>query len=525
MQPCEMLRLRMMLCRQAVVRNLPNTYSNQERRQLMSSPIGFHLFDGQNLAAVEQRGLESLQWSLISQITHGLASTAQGVRTKTGRAVGSRHLALFRPLLLPRRVVPFAIQDSSLATLVAVGDLAIDAAEVPLQVGACLQRRWQEWENIRACEWVIKTLQYGYVLPFLKDPPLLSTPVEFPVYRKGSDHHLALEAVVLDTVRAPSLPVTRSGQPFSGSCPTSSASQGSTSVPLQVFAGTSCISRMVSARWDPADMGSAVVPKEALQSFQQTLSGSLVSVMSDNLTVVAYLRKSGGTRSEPLSALAGMVLQWCESHSISLCPAFVPGHSNVIADVLSWEYVGSEWNLHPKICRKVFKVWGSPLVDVCQGTDSSSAPVCNSSSGSGNLATGCILFSVGQSRSVRLSGEGSHMTIVTPLWPQADWFHLLLDLLMDSPWVLPMWQSLLRQPHCPLFHGSPEKLHLYAWRLSNRSRPFFSVLFLCGLLSILFPSVTLSLKGRKLCLLGLGWRWLFVVFSQTKHTFSSSVNF
>ncbi|MPC48382.1 hypothetical protein E2C01_042154 [Portunus trituberculatus] len=68
MQPCEMLRLRMMMLRrQAVVRNLPNTYGDQERRQLRSSSVGPHLFDGQTLAAVEQWELESSQQSLVSQ--------------------------------------------------------------------------------------------------------------------------------------------------------------------------------------------------------------------------------------------------------------------------------------------------------------------------------------------------------------------------------------------------------------------------------------------------------------------------
>ncbi|MPC24914.1 hypothetical protein E2C01_018008 [Portunus trituberculatus] len=155
---------------------------------------------------------------------------------------------------------------------------------------------------------------------------------EETVFGYGSQHH-----------QSPSLPVTRSGQLFSGSGPTVSASQGSTSVTLEVFAGTSCI---------PST------------SFQQALSGSVVSVMSDNSTVVVYLRKSGGTRSEPLSALARMVLRWCESCSLSLCPVFVPGCRNVIVDVLNQECVGSEWTLHPKIYRKVFQVWGSPLVDL-----------------------------------------------------------------------------------------------------------------------------------------------------------------
>ncbi|MPC75780.1 hypothetical protein E2C01_070177 [Portunus trituberculatus] len=97
-------------------------------------------------------------------------------------------LLQFCPLLLLRRVVPFALEDSSVAALGAVRDLARDAAEVPLQVGACLQRHWQEW--------VVKTLWYDYVLPFHRDPPLSSAAVEFPSYREGLDCHLALEAVV-----------------------------------------------------------------------------------------------------------------------------------------------------------------------------------------------------------------------------------------------------------------------------------------------------------------------------------------
>ncbi|MPC33128.1 Superoxide dismutase [Mn], mitochondrial [Portunus trituberculatus] len=205
-------------------------------------------------------------------------------------------------------------------------------------------------------------------LLLLRDPPLSSTPVECPAYREGLDCHSALEAVVSEMLiegaiepvvnwaksdLSPSqrkqflgmvldsqslgLPVARLGQPVSGSCPTVSASQGSTSVPLEVFAGTSCIPSMVSARQAPADVGSA---------------------------------------------------------------AFV-------------------------LIRRVL-VRVRELRAVC-------------------------------------------MTLVASLWPQGDWFPLLLELLMDSPLILPMWRSLLRQPHHPLFHGSPEKLHLHAWRLSSVS--------------------------------------------------------
>ncbi|MPC48200.1 hypothetical protein E2C01_041970 [Portunus trituberculatus] len=209
--------------------------------------------DLSTLAVVEQRELESSQRSLVSQIARGLASSARGVRAKAGGAVGSRRLAPVASPLVPSPPAP--------------------------------KRHWQEWENISACEWVVKTLQYGYILPFHRDPPLSSTPMEFPAYREGSDCHSALEATVSEMLlkgaikpvpeetvfgygsrhrQSLSFPVARSGQPVSGSCPTVSASQGSTSVPLEVFAGTSCIPSMVSARQALADAGSEVVRKEAL---------------------------------------------------------------------------------------------------------------------------------------------------------------------------------------------------------------------------------------------------------------------
>ena len=82
-----------------------------------------------------------------------------------------------------------------------VRDLARDVGQVPLQVGACLQRHWGEWEGIGAGEWVVKTLSYGYVLPFIRDPPLSTSPVEFPAYKAGTVRHVALGLAVAEMVK------------------------------------------------------------------------------------------------------------------------------------------------------------------------------------------------------------------------------------------------------------------------------------------------------------------------------------
>ena len=59
------------------------------------------------------------------------------------------------------------------------------------------------------------------------------------------------------------------------------------------------------------------------------------------------------------------------------------------------------------------------------------------------------------------------MTLVAHLWPEKEWFADLLLLLTQPPLALPWWDSLLRQPHCNLFHQGVHKLNLHAWRLSS----------------------------------------------------------
>ena len=247
---------------------------------------------------------------------------------------------------------------------------------------------------------------------------------------------------------------------------------------------------LASGMWSPQEQELHINHLEllavfrALQFFRQDLMHSVVSIMSDNSTVVAHLRKAGGTRSESLSVLAGEVLRWCEGLSISLRPMFIPGRHNAIADVLSRECVGTEWSLHPVVCRFLFQVWGPPQVDLFATALNHRLPLYVSPlpdpkawrrDAFSFLWEGLDLYAFppfALLRSVLVRVRDSRcvrVTLVAPLWPQADWFPLLLDLLVDLPRTLPCWRSLLRQPHRRLFHNSPETLRLHAWRLSSVS--------------------------------------------------------
>ena len=82
----------------------------------------------------------------------------------------------------------------------------------------------------------------------------------------------------------------------------------------------------------------------ALQSFQELVAGRRVTTMCNNSTVVAYVIKQGGTVSHSLCSLASQLLKWSESLDVHLDARYLPGQSNVLADLLSrrGQVIGTE---------------------------------------------------------------------------------------------------------------------------------------------------------------------------------------
>ena len=103
-----------------------------------------------------------------------------------------------------------------------------------------------------------------------------------------------------------------------------------------------------------------------LQAFREDVIGHHVTAVCDNSTVVAYVNKQGGTVSWALCLLASRLLRWTESFDIHLDAGYLPGHANVLADVLSrrGQVVGTEWSLLPQVARSLLRVWGNPSIDL-----------------------------------------------------------------------------------------------------------------------------------------------------------------
>ena len=154
-----------------------------------------------------------------------------------------------------------------------------------------------------------------------------------------------------------------------------------------------------------------------LQAFQEDVAGHHVTAMCDNSTVVAYVNKQGGTVSWALCLLTSRLLRWTESFDVHLDARYLPGESNVLADVLSrrGQVVGTEWSLHPQVARAL-RAWGNPVCDLPQRE---AAPVLLASPGSPGSLRGCVSSSLGRPGSVRVpflcsgrSGDRSRPAVV-----------------------------------------------------------------------------------------------------------------
>jgi ribonuclease HI len=103
-----------------------------------------------------------------------------------------------------------------------------------------------------------------------------------------------------------------------------------------------------------------------VQAFQSTLRGKCITLFSDNSTVVAYIRKQGGTHSDTLCRLTWDFLQLCSHLGTELSPRHIPGKWNILADALSRadRLVQTEWTLHWDVVRTLVGMWDAPTVDL-----------------------------------------------------------------------------------------------------------------------------------------------------------------
>ena len=199
-----------------------------------------------------------------------------------------------------------------------------------------------------------------------------------------------------------------------------------------------------------------------LQHWAPLLHGCQVMIATDNSTVISYINKQGGTRSPTLLRLAVDLLLWLESQSIIVRARHIPGCLNVIADHLSRpnQPIPTEWSLHPEIVSHIFRVWGTPEVDMFATLSNSHLPRFMSPVPEPRALAVDALSQDWQGRSMYMfppfpllskvmqklrSTQVAEVILVAPWWPSQSWFPHLLRLCVEHPLVLPYRRDLLSQ--------------------------------------------------------------------------------
>ena len=80
---------------------------------------------------------------------------------------------------------------------------------------------------------------------------------------------------------------------------------------------------------------------------------------------VAYVNKTGGSKSEARDFVAKEILNWGISKNIWLTASHIPGINNSIADGLSrGESTNKEWSLDENTFKKLLNLWDSLEIDM-----------------------------------------------------------------------------------------------------------------------------------------------------------------
>ena len=222
----------------------------------------------------------------------------------------------------------------------------------------------------------------------------------------------------------------------------------------------------------------------SLQFFLPQVRGKSVLISSDNMTVVSYLRRQGGTHSLSLFQKVRDLLLWCRSLEITLTVRHLPGRLNVLADRLSRSSrpLVAEWALSKAVLFRVFHLLGTPTLDLFATRWNNRLPLYVSpvldpaafavdamsldwESIFGYAFPPFTLLPL-VLRKIR-SVASCCVILIAPLWPKRSWFTDLLDLLVDHPIPLPVVPDLLSQLPGRLLHPNPGFLRLHAWKLSS----------------------------------------------------------
>ena len=141
---------------------------------------------------------------------------------------------------------------------------------------------------------------------------------------------------------------------------------------------------------------------------------------------------------------------WLQTRDIATRARHIPGCLNVIADHLSWlnQPIITEWSLHRETVKRIFGMWGTPVVDMFATVHNTHPPQFMSPVPEPRAVVIDYLSQDWQGRSMymfppfpllnrviqklRTTQEGE-VILLAPWWPSQAWFPHILRLYVDHP--------------------------------------------------------------------------------------------
>ena len=185
---------------------------------------------------------------------------------------------------------------------------------------------------------------------------------------------------------------------------------------------------------------------------------------------------------ETLLRLVVALFMWLQAQNTVVRARHIPGCLNVIEDHLSRinQPISTEWSLHPEILRRIFGVWGTPVVDMFATVSISRLPQFISPVPEPRTLAVDALSQDWQGRSMYMFPpfpllskviqkqrwtQEAEVILIAPWWPKQSWFPHLLHLCVDHPLFFPYRRDLLAQKD-QIYVSGGKSYRLHARRLS-----------------------------------------------------------
>jgi hypothetical protein len=220
----------------------------------------------------------------------------------------------------------------------------------------------------------------------------------------------------------------------------------------------------------------------ACHHFLAALQNCHVLIRCDNVTVVSYLNKLGGTRSPSLCVKTWLLFLCLKRNRTTVQAVHIRGLENVRADRLSRRFVNPlEWQLKPSVVKEIFNRWDRPLIDLFASSQNCQLPTyCTKQWDPQAYQVDALAMSWEEIYGYaypplslvpkilqKIRTTSCTVILIAPRWPRRSWYSQILELLIDMPLRLPQISDLLSQERGRIVHPEPQFLELVAWKVSG----------------------------------------------------------